>query len=132
VQDADRGVILRDDVQRVLLAIASAVERVDETASSMTMEITTQRDQVRDITSRMSELNSLAQSVAAGAEEGASGAEELRSQAAKLGDAAKGFKTRDWATREERERSAKGAIQRPPRSRSKAPAPERENAFADA
>jgi methyl-accepting chemotaxis protein len=110
VQDADRGVTLRDDVQRVLSAIATAVERVDETAASMTMEITSQRDQVRDITGRMSELNSLAQSVAAGAEEGAAGAEEMRSQAAKLGDAAKGFKTRDWSSRED----ANGVVTRVP------------------
>jgi methyl-accepting chemotaxis protein len=110
VQDADRGVTLRDDVQRVLSAIATAVERVDETAASMTMEITSQRDQVRDITGRMSELNSLAQSVAAGAEEGAAGAEEMRTQAAKLGDAAKGFKTRDWSSRED----ANGVVTRVP------------------
>lgn len=110
VRDADHGVALRDDVRDVLVAIAEAVERVDATASSMTMEATSQRDQVRDITDRMGELNSLAQSVASGAEEGASGAEELRSQAAHLGDAAKGFKTRDWQSRESRdeERSSTG------------------------
>ena len=95
VQDADRGVVLRDDVARVLGAIAAAVERVDETASRMMTEITAQRDQVRDITARVSELNSLAQSVAASAIEGASSAEEMRSQASTLRDAAKGFKTRD-------------------------------------
>jgi methyl-accepting chemotaxis protein len=135
VQDADRGVELRDDVQRVLSSIAAAVERVDETASSMTMEITSQRDQVRGITGRMSELNSLAQSVAAGAEEGASGAAEMKSQAAKLGDAAKGFKTRDWATREERDRldkaAMRGAVKRPPASRpSRAATPAPASEFA--
>ena len=117
-QDADRGVTLRDDVQRVLSAIASAVEQVDETASSMTRELTLQRDQVRDITGRMSELNSLAQSVAAGAEEGASGAEELRAQAARLGDAAPGFRTRDLEAREERGKApTRGATKRPPARR---------------
>jgi methyl-accepting chemotaxis protein len=116
-QDADRGVTLRDDVQRVLSAIASAVEQVDETASSMTRELTLQRDQVRDITGRMSELNSLAQSVAAGAEEGASGAEELRAQAARLGDAAQGFKTRDLEAREQHAHPPRGATKRPPARR---------------
>ncbi len=137
VQDADRGVTLRDDVQRVLAAIAIAVERVDETASSMTKEITSQRDQVRDITGRMSELNSLAQSVAAGAEEGASGAEEMRAQAAKLGDAAQGFKTRDWNSREERDRganngreTARGATRRPPRPKAAA-APARDKQLVE-
>ncbi len=114
VLDADQGVILRDDVQRVLAAIARAVERVDETAASMTAEITAQRDQVRDISGSMSELNLLAQSVAAGAEEGASGAEELRAQSAKLGDAAKGFKTRDWQTRDSLATPARrSALKRP-------------------
>ena len=116
VTDADHGVSLRDDVQQVLGAIAAAVDRVDGTAASMTLEITSQRDQVRDITRRMSELNNLAQSVAAGAEEGASGAEEMRTQALRLGDAAKGFKTRDWTSREERER---GAVRRPAVRRSR-------------
>ncbi len=115
VLDADQGVMLRDDVQRVLAAIATAVERVDETAASMTTEITAQRDQVRDIGGSMSELNALAQSVAAGAEEGASGAEELRAQAAKIGDAAKGFKTRDWENRETHlQPAARGVVKRPP------------------
>ncbi|MCC7055753.1 MAG: nitrate- and nitrite sensing domain-containing protein [Gemmatimonadaceae bacterium] len=123
VQDADRGVTLRDDVQRVLGAIATAVERVDEMAAGMTREITSQRDQVRDITGRMSELNSLAQSVAAGAEEGASGAEEMRAQAARLGDAAKGFKTRDWANRDRREPTGRGgATKRPPVPAARPPA----------
>ena len=116
VTDADHGVSLRDDVQQVLGAIAAAVDRVDETAASMTLEITSQRDQVRDITRRMSELNDLAQSVAAGAEEGASGAEEMRTQASRLGDAAKGFKTRDWTNREKRDR---GAVRRPAVRRSR-------------
>lgn len=125
VHDADSGVTLRDDVQTVLAAIAAAVERVDETAASMTMEITAQRDQVRDITSRMSELNRLAQSVAAGAEEGASGAEEMRAQAAKLGEAAEGFRTRDLETREANPGSGtRGAVKRPPaRQRPGAQAP---------
>ena len=95
VHEADRGVLLRDDVQRVLSAIASAVEQVDETAASMTMEITVQRDQVRDIAGRMSELTNLARSVATGAKEGAQGAEQMRQQASALGDAAKGFKIFD-------------------------------------
>ncbi len=123
VRDADEGVTLRDDVQRVLAAIASAVERVDETAASMTMEITTQRDQVREISGSMSELNALAQSVAAGAEEGASGAEEMRAQAAKLGEAAEGFRTRDWEAREQRGPApAWGMTTRPPASRAQPPA----------
>jgi methyl-accepting chemotaxis protein len=103
VRDANRGVSLRDEVQAALAAIATAVERVDATATSVTAETSAQRDQVRGITDRMGELNSLAQAVAAGAEEGASGAEELRSQAAHLGDAAKGFKTRDWRSRAQRD-----------------------------
>lgn len=115
VRLSPRGVTLRDDVQTMLAAIAAAVVRPDETALSMTLEITSRRDQVRDITGRMSELNALAQSVAAGAEEGASGAEEMRAPAAKLGDAAKGFRTRDWQAREDRAATpAKGAVKRPP------------------
>jgi methyl-accepting chemotaxis protein len=125
VLDADQGVLLRDDVQRVLAAIAAAVERVDETAASMTAEITAQRDQVRDISGSMGELNALAQSVAAGAEEGASGAEELRAQSAKLGDAAKGFRTRDWERRDAHAPAQLGgAVKRPPAKRPSAePAP---------
>lgn len=123
VKDADRGVTLRDDVHKVLALIADAVERVDETAASMTMEITAQRDQVRDITGRMSELNSLAQSVAAGAEEGASGAEEMRAQATKLGEAAQGFRTRDLETRQPQgSAKTRGAVKRPPARQPKAAA----------
>jgi len=111
VQDANQGVALRDDVQSMLAAIATAVERVDATAASMTMESSAQRDQVEGITARMGELNALAQSVAAGAEEGASGAEELRSQAMRLGEAAQGFKTRDWSAREARD-AEKGEVKK--------------------
>ncbi len=99
VEDANRGVALRDDVQQMLSAIAEAVERVDLTAAGMATEILTQRDQVNDIEGRMSELNVLAQSVAAGAQEGASGADQLRAQALHLGNAARHFKTRDLDSR---------------------------------
>jgi len=98
-EETRRGVELRDRVQSTLREILDAVSRVDAVASSMRAESQTQRDQVRGITTRVEELQRLAQQVAAGAEEGASSAEELRAQAAVLGDAARGFRTRVPETR---------------------------------
>ena len=127
-QDTERGVQLRDHVQETLRDILKAVERVDGVAASMTAETQAQRDQVRGITSRVGELNAIAQSVAAGAEEGAASSEELRAQAKRLAEAAQGFKTRDPITRAKYGPKARGVTvssdaphsapaSRPPQSR---------------
>lgn len=139
-QDTERGVSLRDHVQETLRDILTAVERVDGVAASMTTESQAQRDQVRGITARIGELNAIAQSVAAGAEEGAASSEELRAQAKRLAEAAQGFKTRDPITRAKYGPQSRGQSVRPtaapprsaaPRGASAAPTSPRTHADAD-
>jgi methyl-accepting chemotaxis protein len=92
-RDTAHGVALRDRVQSTLRDILSSVSRVDQVANAMRAESLGQRDQVKQITERAGEMNSLAQSVAASAEEGAAASEELLAQSQVLSDTVQEFRT---------------------------------------
>lgn len=92
-RDTAHGVELRDRVQGTLRDILSSVQRVDNVANEMRLEALGERDQVKQITERASEMNTLAQSVAASAEEGAAASEELLAQSQVLSDTVQEFRT---------------------------------------
>lgn len=73
--------------------ILASVSRVDLVANEMRAEALGERDQVKKITERAGEMNSLAQSVAASAEEGAAASEELLAQSQVLSDTVQEFRT---------------------------------------
>ena len=84
VENAERGVVINEEVMAQLGDIDSGVQRVQEVMGEIAVASEQQGRRVDEINTAVEQMNGLTQSTAASAEESASAAEELTSQTRRL------------------------------------------------
>jgi methyl-accepting chemotaxis protein len=96
---AAEGVELNASMQQVLQDITGAMQEVHQGMDALRADTEDEHTRIDSTAERVLQLSQVTQQAAAQAEESASRSQALRSQAARLAAAVKGFKTRDLETR---------------------------------